>query len=32
MEPTEMRLSRVGGWTFANWEEEPGVFSWLRVN
>ena len=31
VEPTEMRLSRVGGWTFANWEEEPGVFSWLRV-
>jgi hypothetical protein len=31
VEPMEMRLSKTGGWTFANWEEEPGAFSWLRV-
>jgi len=31
VEPMEMRLSKTGGWTFVNWEEEPGEFSWLRV-
>lgn len=29
---TEMQLSRIGDWYFANWETEPGEFQWFRVH